>query len=295
MKAIILLVILVACFAQDPAPYFEGGLHDYIFRLPRETLVSWALTCEKYSTETKNQFLIGGLHDYIGTISKSDLVSYILKKVDEFPELNNQDKLNALASGYGFSPSSRQASLAANPRGRGGLEDYVFRLPREELIGYALASETYSRNKKHLHLLGGLNDYISRLSNQEISDYILKSAKEFPELNNLETLKTLVNKYQIDAKNFIQPEVNVKSPIRGGDLLSDLPSVPRDVLNNYAIAAEKYHREKLNLTLLGGLHDFINTLTNQQVIEYITQEVKEHPELNSKSKVTELVSQYKLN
>lgn len=84
--------------------YLEvGGLHDYIFREPREILVKWALTAEKYEKMQKEEeHLLGGLHDYIGNMSLKDIAQYILDKVNLYPKLASADELNKLYTEYGF-------------------------------------------------------------------------------------------------------------------------------------------------------------------------------------------------
>jgi len=78
-----------------------GGLDDYIYREPRETLIGWALTAERFDRD--GHFLIGGLDDMIGSMTNNDLAKYILDKANKHPELNSSSKLNALAKEYGFS------------------------------------------------------------------------------------------------------------------------------------------------------------------------------------------------
>ena len=79
-----------------------GGLHDYIFRQPRETLEKWALTTEAHHRAVKNIQILGGLHDYINTLSSEELVQYVLKEASEHPELDSAEELNRYASVYGI-------------------------------------------------------------------------------------------------------------------------------------------------------------------------------------------------
>ena len=293
--AIIFLIFASAVLSQGflEETKQRGGLHDYIFRLPRDTLINWALASEKYHRKVNNQDgLVGGLVDYVFRLSNQDIISKILKVADEHPEIASQEKLQSLATEYGFSVSIPTSNLKMG--GDGGLHDYIWRLPRDKLITWALTSEAYHRDVNHQHLFGGLDDYVSSLSNQKIIEYIMSQVKEHPELSAQGKLDSLSVKYNIDPKNVHTNETPLTSTFVGGDggLHDYIWRLERPVLNNYALAAEQYHREKENIKLYGGLHDYINVLSNEQVIEYIMKQVKQHPELGSSKKLDTLVVQY---
>jgi hypothetical protein len=79
-----------------------GGLHDYIWREPREVLIKWALTSENHHRLTKNIKLLGGLEDYVNTMTNEQLIDYIMTKAKEYPELNSAQTLDSLAIKYGI-------------------------------------------------------------------------------------------------------------------------------------------------------------------------------------------------
>jgi len=79
-----------------------GGIHDYIFRLPRDKLNLWALAAEKYHREVNNEHLLGGLDDYLSSLSDKQVIDYILKEVKEHPELGKSKKLDELVTKYGI-------------------------------------------------------------------------------------------------------------------------------------------------------------------------------------------------
>jgi hypothetical protein len=79
-----------------------GGLHDYIWREPRDVLEKWALTCEFHYNYINNIQVLGGLHDYIFQMTNQELGSFILKKAQELPELNNAENLNSFYVKYGI-------------------------------------------------------------------------------------------------------------------------------------------------------------------------------------------------
>ena len=77
-----------------------GGLHDFIFRLPREKISNWALACEAYDREIRNVHLEGGLHDYINTLTDKQIAKYVLEKAKKYPVLNSMQKLDEITKRY---------------------------------------------------------------------------------------------------------------------------------------------------------------------------------------------------
>jgi HD superfamily phosphohydrolase YqeK len=266
----------------------DGGLHDFIWRMPRENLISWAFSAERYHRQVNNQQgLRGGLVDYIFNLSNQEIVSHILKETEEHPEINSKDKLDSLSIEFGFANVNVQGPSRG---GDGGLHDYIWRLPREKLINWALTSEAYHRDVNHLHLLGGLDDYVNSLTNDKIIEYIMNEVKEHPELTSQGKLDTLSTKYNINVNSV--HNVQVASPFGGDGGIHDyIWRMDRPSLNKWALTTEKYHRNTNNQQLFGGLHDYISTLSNQQVIDYIMKEVKEHPELTA-GKIDSLSAEY---
>ena len=290
MKTLTLIFILFISSVVSQKFLQEGGLHDYIFRLPRETLIKWAFATEKFDrVANQQQHVLGGLEDYINNLSNQEIIQFILKKTDQYPEIANKERLDSLSLEFGFDKKT-----VGNPTtgGDGGLHDYIWKLPREKIITWALTAEAYHRDVNHLHLVGGLDDYITNLSNQQIIEYIMGQVKEHPELSTQGKFDSLSQKYNIDV-NSAHNIVKTSSPIGGDGGLHDfIWRMERPQLNNWALASERYHRDVNNIHTLGGLHDYIDNLSNQQIIEYIMKEVKEHPEIASSQKLDALVSKF---
>jgi hypothetical protein len=81
-----------------------GGLHDFIFRLPRETLNNFALSCERFIQEKRGAKILGGLHDSLRLMADQDVAKYILDRTKDYPELDNYANLQKLSVDYGFAP-----------------------------------------------------------------------------------------------------------------------------------------------------------------------------------------------
>jgi len=229
---------------------------------------------------------MGGLHDYISTLSNKQLVEYIMNKAKDLPELDSADKLNELVTQYGIKNDSHNVGVQGP---MGGLHDFIFRIPREQVSLWALAAEKFHRDATNKQLLGGLHDYIDTLETYQIAEYVLKEAGEHEELNTTDFLNGLVDKYQITL-----PTPHNMAVFAEGGLHDFIWREERDTLVKWALAAEQHHRNVNDLQLLGGLHDYISTLTNEQVVDYILQEAAEHPELNTAKFLNDLVKQYSI-
>jgi hypothetical protein len=84
-----------------------GGLHDYIFRLDRETLDDFALSCERFIQEKKGAMVFGGLHDTLRLMSNQDVAQYVLDRTKDYPELDSFSTLQKLSMDYGFAPKQQ--------------------------------------------------------------------------------------------------------------------------------------------------------------------------------------------
>jgi len=157
----------------------------------------------------------------------------------------------------------------------GGLSAVIWRTERTKLNEWALDLEKYHKNGQPT--MGGLHDYINKLTNQEVIDYIYKELREHPEVHNLGKLNGL----SVAA---------VQQIVVGGDggLHDVIWRTPRPQLDQWALSLEKVHNN--NQQVLGGLHDYISGMSNQDVINYINKEVKEHPEYSNLQKLNSLSS-----
>jgi hypothetical protein len=169
----------------------RGGLHDYLFRQPRETLVRWALTAEEHLKQKTGTKLIGGLHGRLEPLNNQDYAQFIMDMAKKFPELDNGLELDRLSQVYGFADNPSLGKTI------GGLHDYIFRTERNTLIRWALTAEAHDRKIKDVVIYGGLHDYIAHLSNENIAEYILRMADSHPELNSADALNNYSQTYGI--------------------------------------------------------------------------------------------------
>jgi len=237
-----------------------GGLHDYIFRVPKEQLKKWAMAIETYIRLEKGEDFDGGIHDYVNTATNEELVKYILMYARKYPELNSSAKLNEIVE----MKEKRTQKV-------GGLHDYIFRVPREKLVRWALFIEHYVKTVKKQNTRGGIHDYIATMKKEDIIKYILENAKKYEELDSAERLDSMLKEKDLsNLKSFIYAE-------------------PKEKLVKWALACEKFVREVKKVQLIGGIHDYINTATKEQIAEYILQMAGKYEELDSAEKLNSIL------
>jgi HD superfamily phosphohydrolase YqeK len=248
-----------------------GGLHDYLYRQPRSTLIRWALTAEAHERNTQGLHILGGLHDYIHTLSDADIAKYIDEKAKKFNDLNSNVKLDALAEKYSINYDETSNFI-----------NLLYRKPRSTLINYALTAEAHERKVKGLTLKGGLKDYIHSLSDTEIITKISDRVKLFNELASDKKFEELAKEYQINYDE----TTNFTFLLYRKD---------RATLIKYALTAEAHERKVKGLQLMGGLHDYIHTQSDEQIINYITEKVKLFNELAVSKNMDEFSVKYEIN
>lgn len=285
---------------QEDKIEYLGGLHDYIFRKDRESLVKWALTCEAHERRNLSKPLYGGLHDYIFSMSNEDIAKYILEKAKVYPELDSEEKLNTLSAIYGINQSSDHISA---------LKSILLSKDKSTLIKYALTCEAYERKAQHLHLLGGLHDYVHKLSNEMICEYIIKMATMYPDLDSVEKLEKQSESFgiKVPSENHnlsyledvaiegVEESRQVNRDMLLGGLHDYIRNEPRETLINWALAIEKYEVEEIKkIKIEGGIGENIFKLPNSEIISYILKKAYQHKELNSREFLESLCKKYGL-
>jgi len=249
-----------------------GGLHDYIFREPRNTLEKWALTVEAHHEKVIGKKLIGGLHGRRNPLSNDEYANYILDMTKIYPGLNSRSELERLSAVYGFSDAKISAKVG---EGRGGLHDYLFRQSRETLTRWALTVEEHNMKKTGEKLIGGLHGRLNPLTNQEYAQYILDMAQKFPELDNAQELDRLSQVYGFADNPSLGKSL--------GGLHDFIFRTDRNTLIRWAFTAEAHDRKLKGSSeiMVGGLNDYIQKLSNEEIAEYVLRMSDAHQELNS--------------
>lgn len=251
--------------------YFEklAGLssntsfQDYLNSKEKDDLVKMAIAAEKYSRKKQGkEAIIGGIHDYVSFLEKKDIIPIILNFVEEYPELSKNRFLDQLVSG-----KTKETTY-----------DDVFKsfnsYKKHDLIYFAISLDEYDRERKPR--LGGVRDFAYRLNNDELKKVITNYLMQYPELLEENQLNTLVNRIKVENAGLF------------GGLIDYLKDFNIIEVRKLALAGEKYDREQKKIILLGGLHDYIDTLSLENIRKIIHSYIMTYNELNENGKLEEL-------
>jgi len=154
------------------------------------------------------------------------------------------------------------------------LHDYLYDLTKEQLKIIALALDYYhvksdKTGKESLKI----EQHSEELSANFLREFIAKEVNEHQEINEITQIEKLVNEY----KNLLE-------------IKKYLNTLSRDDLIKVSMKCERQHKISIGMEhSIGGLHDYIWNLSDDQIREYILKESQEHEELNSANKLSLLL------
>jgi len=304
-----------------------NGVYALLANGDRLNLIKWGLTAESH-LHNKSKKIAGGLFEYIHTLSNEKIAKYITIAAKNHSELNNKEKIEELAKKYGITAEivmekhskgepepvyedDESHSESSNDKKSENLHDIIARGDRKTLIKWALITEALLNLGSQGKLVGGLHDYINTLSNQQLGKFISVGAKNHPELNNKQNMEKLDEEFEINQKEIIREnkkekekndntnkcyskkKVTDKFLNRGSINFSLFINEDKDDLFSWALAAEKYDKEKNNLYLLeGGLENYIMQLNKEQLADNIVIKTGKYPELADKNYLESLARRY---
>ncbi len=107
---------------------------------------------------------------------------------------------------------------------------------------------------------------------------------KFLEKKNVEDiLKWLLRVSHLDLKTEQEPHLEK-------DVIDYVMSLNRSELIEVAYSLERYHRIVFNQTqLMGGLHDYVFKISEDQIRNFVFKELVEHPEISKKPLIENLV------
>lgn len=328
-----------------------GGLHDYIFKKDRKSLIKWAITAEAHyfiqSKLNNEEPYEAFIYNRISELSDADLAKYVLTMANKYPELNSSSALDTLSARYGITDeivnfvsinknaneikqknesefnnnnehNSKNSAAAASPskklikKNPKALHNVLNSGDRQTLIKWALTAEAQLHNGKP-KISGGMHDYIHTLTNEQIQKYISIAAKTHSELNSKEKMEQLAEKYGItdelafekhakgepEAEKEAEEEFDFSSEKneehKEKENLHDvIAEGGRKLLIKWALVAEALLNQGAQGKLIGGLHDYVHSLSNEQLGKFISVAAKNHAELNSKEKMEMLAQQFNI-
>lgn len=230
----------------------QDQLNTLLASYDRPTLVHLAIAVDEYDKSRSDVPRVGGLHDYAWKLGNDKLTEIIVNYTKKWPELLNKDLFNSLLQ--------NQANSLHNIVG--GFEDYAWRLDIEDLKSCALAAESYDRKERNVKLMGGLHDYIDSLNKDQVHKIVTDYVHKYPELRKPGVLEKLAK-------------------IPQGGFVAYLDTFDDDKLMKFCVALESYDRIVRNITIIGGIHDYVHTLTRSQLIDFILNKAKYYPEIRA--------------
>lgn len=211
----------------------------------------------KTSKELKND--LNKLEQYINPSS----IDFFLLTTDSINNTkNDKDKLiemmiKAIENNHELLKDSKIFDLKDIEK---NLYDMLSKNDRDTLEQWTLSCEKYQREKTNMqNQLGGIHDYINKLTNKELIEFIIPIAIKY----NLDEskLKQLTIKYEFTTKS---------TELTKSSLLEIIKNLDRITLEQWAFAVEHYDRQQKGIKVLGGgLHDYINRLSDREIREYI--------------------------
>jgi len=166
-------------------------------------------------------------------------------------------------------------------------------MDRKELIKIALECERYEKKLNGTEsTIGGLHDYIHRMKDACLRGYIINVFERHPDLRFSEIKAMADSREELDPLMLIETIDPVFT--LGEEVEEHLKNLSRDDLIKLAFACERYHNKMLNADRprMGGLHDYVWRLEDEAIRKIIRKEILEHPEINNKEKLKEMISDH---
>ena len=259
-----------------------------------EELKNYALKVEEWKRNEKGERLMGGIHDYIDKIGKDEIIDYIVDSGLKYKELLEEETFQSVVSptlksedhhiigGDDHDKIAYQIVTLTNSLNTKSLE---------ELKSYAIKVEEWRRNEKGEKLLGGIHDYIDSIGKDEIITYIIQSGMKYKELLEEKTFQSVVSPTLKSEKDHIY----------GGDdhdeiaykivtLTNFLNSKSIEEVKNYALKVEEWRRNEKGEKLLGGIHDYIDSVGKDKIISYILESGMKYKELLEEEKFLTVIA-----
>lgn len=164
----------------------------------------------------------------------------------------------------------------------------------EELRDYCIKVQLWRSEAKKEMFIGKFEDIAVKFDKDSAMKYIVISGLRYKELLDMDLFKKIIApKKQLEFLSEIEEEHEHEGEMIVGGLEDFIWRMDRPTLENWALSCEKYVNEKKGKKhILGGLHDSLRYMTNQQVSEYIMDRARDYNELNSAQMLTKLSTQY---
>lgn len=232
----------------------DEDLKTKLLALPRTKLSGIALGLERESRKEQGQEkILGGLHDYIDRLTDENIAEIIVSYSEKLSSFKTYDQLVGLINTSSLSEQELTKRLNLKSE--------------QELAHIAIIADEYDRRRTDSMRLGGLHDYVFRLSKEEIINIVINFCKKWPELMKEQYFSELLDIKSDETHNLLGGFEDYAWKLDRQDLIS------------CALAGEEYDRNKMGVKLLGGLHDYINSLNDDQIRKILVDYIHKYAEL----------------
>jgi len=251
-----------------------------------EDLREYCVRVEKWERLNGKNTKMGGVHDYVQRLDKDGLVKYIITESLKNNELFDLEFFadtiqapNGVIGGNDLANVSYKVSQ---------MSDYLNAKTVEDLRDYCVKIEAWERVNGKNSKMGGVHDYVMTLDKDGCIKYLIGESVKFRELLELEFFTLAV---AVPTPVVPVAPVDPVEPLVGG--LSDyIFKINRDTLSSFALTCERYISEKTGVQVLGGIHDKLRLMTDQEIAEYILSVAQTYSELNSYYNMQKLAHEY---
>lgn len=206
-----------------------------IYKLKQPQLAKLAIDIEAYVRKVKNFHLLGGLHDYAYSLDEETLIYHIEKYIMQEGSL-----VTDFINGKSNLRKSRIEVMLENSL----IVTFLSKFNKKTLFALAFEIEALTRKRLARPIVGGLHDNIS---------------EDMPEKD----IALAIESYILDFK-LISVDELIEMTIR-----LEIGSLEKTKLVSLGIKLEEALKKKYNKTLFGGLHDYISTLTPEEIVNQL--------------------------
>jgi hypothetical protein len=161
-------------------------------------------------------------------------------------------------------------SIFAEPLSFSQLRDLLQSRTELQVQGDAMNVELFL-NRKYNRTGSVLQPIIGKTRKQDLINYILISAKNKEILENWD---------EVSAAKFRKPSNSTFLEVEGSAFNSKLKKLSRDQLEKFAILAQAYERKQTTNTILGGIEDYIDRVSDKFIMKFIIRIRNKFPEFN---------------
>eukprot|EP00340_Litonotus_pictus_P006862 CAMPEP_0170515766 /NCGR_PEP_ID=MMETSP0209-20121228/2155_1 /TAXON_ID=665100 ORGANISM="Litonotus pictus, Strain P1" /NCGR_SAMPLE_ID=MMETSP0209 /ASSEMBLY_ACC=CAM_ASM_000301 /LENGTH=395 /DNA_ID=CAMNT_0010800401 /DNA_START=119 /DNA_END=1306 /DNA_ORIENTATION=- len=243
--------------------FTETEMRDRLEGLDQTRLAHYAIALDEYDRNHSGIHRKGGLHDYAFTLQKPILIEIIIDFANKWPEMFIEGRLENILKG----------ELNLFNSILGGFEDYSFKMHISDLKACALTAEDYDRKQRKVTLYGGLHDYIDSLNKNQVLKILSQYIRKYPALREAGYLEGLAGIHRAGLEGFLETR-------------------SLENLRQYCLNLENYDRKIRAVDLDGGLHDYVNTLTKKELIDYVVNKSEYYPQLRQTEHFNNINTKY---